>query len=675
MSNACLEIPQIINEELMSKNIIHKFSKALYNTSNLLLLSVLLILASCARMGNPDGGWYDDTPPRIIGTYPKEKAVNVKENKFTIYFDEFIKLEDATNKVIVSPPQLEMPEIKAAGKKIVGELKDTLKENTTYTIDFSDAITDNNENNPMGNYTYCFSTGNDIDTFEVAGTVLDASNLEPIKGISVGLYDDLSDTVFKNKPMIRISRTDSRGRFAIKGVAPGTYRVYALQDMDGDFKYSQKSEMIAFNQQTYVPSCGPDVRQDTVWRDSLRIDSIIRVPYIHYYPDNVVLTAFTHKQTDRYLLKTERKDPEKFTLYFTYGSDSLPVIRGLNFNTDSAFVIEATADNDTITYWLRDTMLVNQDTLLFDLQYMATDSTGMLVSRTDTLEALAKTSYEKRKKQLEKEIEDWYKKQEKAKKRGKEYDSIMPIKYLEVSVKSSSSHDPDKNIQIEMPVPLLKCDTSGVNLYYKIDSLWYRAEFEMSQIEGQLRQYEIKAEWLPEVEYSLEFDSAIFESIYGLVNAPIKKGIKVRSLEEYSTLMVNVSGIDDTCLVVQIINNSDAPVKQSKVIDGTAEFYYVNPGKYYLRAFSDKNGNGIWDTGDYEINLQPEAVYYNPKEIECKAKWDITHDWNITAVPLNKQKPMAITKQKPDKEKQLRNRNFDRAKELGIEYVKGMQFK
>ena len=244
----------------------------------LYLLIALCAIVSCARMGSPDGGWYDEDPPRIMGSYPAEKATNVKGKKMAIYFDEYIKLADATQNVIVSPPQIEMPDIKAAGKKIVIKLQDTLKSNMTYTVDFSDAITDNNEDNPLGNYTYTFSTGEQIDTFEVAGHVLDASNLEPVKGISVGLYADLADSAFRTKPLLRIARTDGRGRFCIRGVAPGEYRVYALQDADANYKFSQKSEMIAFSHQTYTPSAGPDTRQDTIWRDSLHIDALKQIP-------------------------------------------------------------------------------------------------------------------------------------------------------------------------------------------------------------------------------------------------------------------------------------------------------------------------------------------------------------------------------------------------------------
>ena len=630
---------------------------------------LLAMIVSCARMGQPDGGWYDDTPPRVVHTDPADKGTGVKSKKVTITFDEFIKLEDATSKVVISPPQIEPADIKASGKKIVVELKDSLMDNTTYTIDFSDAISDNNEGNPMGNYTYSFSTGERIDTFEVSGNVLDATNLEPIKGILVGLYDDLSDTVFARKPFIRVSRTDSRGHFVIRGIAPGTYRVYALQDADGNYIYSQKSEMLAFSHETFNPYAKPDIRQDTVWRDTLRIDSIIRTPYTHFYPDDIVLRAFTALQTDRYLVKSERAEPNKLNFYFSYGNDSLPQLRGLNFNSDSAFVVDSNLKNDTITYWIKDTTLINTDSLTLEARYLITDSTGTLVMQTDTLEMIPKMSYEKRMKQEEKENEKWLKEQEKKKKKGEAYDSIMPLKPLEPQISGGGTITPEQNIFFTMPTPLQKCDTSAIHLYSKIDTLWYKSRFEWLPVPGNIKKFELRAEWRPDIEYSLEVDSAAFVDIYGLVSKSIKQGIKVSSNDEFGSLIVNVSGQRDSAtVIVQLLGSNDNVQKEAKVVDGAAEFFYLKAGKYYLKAFVDNNGNGLWDTGDYYADLQPEDVYYYPKEVECKEKWDITIGWDLNATPVARQKPQAITKQKSEQEKKLRNRNADRAKELGIEY-------
>ena len=633
---------------------------------------IATIIAGCARMGQPDGGWYDDDPPRILGSTPEDQATNVTTKKITIQFDEYIKLADVTQKVIVSPPQLEMPEIKGAGKKIVVELKDTLKPNTTYTIDFSDAISDNNEGNPLGNYTFTFSTGEQIDTCEVAGNVLDASNLEPVKGILVGLYDDLSDSAFKTKPLLRVARTDGRGRFVIKGVAPGEYRVYALQDADGDYIFNQKSEMIAFSHQTYQPSSKPDIRQDTIWKDTLHIDNIIRVPYTHFYPDDIVLLAFQEIQTDRYLIKQpERTNADRFTLYFSYGNPQLPQIRGLNFDEKDAFILEANEKKDTLTYWLRDTMLVNRDTLEMELSYLMTDSAGILVTQVDTVDVLAKTSYEKRQKERKKVIEEWTKKQEKQKKRGEDYDSIMPPVPLAVQYIVKASMDPDFRVNFVMPSPLAKCDTSAIHLYTKIDSLWYRTPFEFYRQESSLRTYDFVAEWRPDTEYSLEIDSAAFVDIYGVTSAAYKQGIKVKALDEYATLLFQLSGVSDTTVIVELLDKGDRPIKRVRATNAQAEFFYINPAIYYARAFVDRNGNGVWDTGDYDKDLQAEEMYYYPQKIECKAKFDVTLSWNLTSTPRTRQKPTEITKQKPDKEQaKLRNRNADRARELGIEYVK-----
>lgn len=633
------------------------------------ILCIACAIVSCARMGNPDGGWYDDDPPKVVSCSPADQSVNVTSKKITILFDEYIKLEDATNKVIVSPPQLEVPEMKAAGKKIIVELQDSLKPNTTYTIDFSDAISDNNEGNPMGSFTYSFSTGEQIDTFEVSGYVLDASNLEPIKGISVGLYDDLADSAFKTKPMLRVSRTDSRGHFVVKGIAPGTYRAYALQDMDNDYRFTQKGETMAFNHETFTPGSKPDIRVDTVWRDTLHIDQLIQVPYTHFLPDDITLLAFTHTLTDRYLIKTERVEANKFSLYFSYGHEELPQIKGLNFDADNAFVVETDEKQDTLHYWLRDSMLINQDTLRMELTYMMTDTLGNLVSQTDTLDVLAKTSYEKRMKALEKEIADWKKEQDKRKKRDEPYDSIYPVKPLDVKINAPSSMDPDGKVTVEMPAPLQHCDTSAVKLYSMIDSVWYESTCKLEPVPYTLREFEINADWRPGIEYSLEIDSAAFVDMYGRASNPFKQGLKVKTEEEYSNLKLTIAGVeDDSLMIVQLLNSSDAMQKEVKVVNHVAQFNYVKPGQYYVRAFIDNNGNGVWDTGDYDADRQAEAVYYYPREIDCKEKWDVTQVWNVNATKRFLQKPLKITKQKPDAEKKLKNRNAQRAKELGIPY-------
>lgn len=634
-------------------------------------LLVFLLLVSCAKMGQPDGGWFDETPPKVIGASPADGAVNVNQKKINIYFDEFIKLDNPSEKVVVSPPQLEQPEIKGAGRRIQISLVDSLKANTTYTIDFSDAISDNNEGNPMGNYTYSFSTGAAIDTMEVSGHVLESENLEPVKGILVGLYADHADSAFRTKPMLRVSRTDSRGRFVIKGVAPGSYRIYALQDQDGDYKFSQKSEKIAFSHDIIVPSCKPDVRQDTTWVDSLHIKSIDQVDYIHFLPDNIVLRAFSEPLTDRFFLKAERQKANSFTLFFSYGDSILPQIKGLNFDAGNAFLVEASEKKDTITYWLKDTALVNQDTLLMDITYRMTDSTGVLVNKTDSAqEILSKEPYAKRMKNMEKELAAWTKKQEKKKKKGEPYDSVMEVKPLDVQLSVSSQFDPDQNVIFSFPTPLAKVDTAAIHLYAKHDTLWYRAPMEFLPLEN--RKYELRGEWRPDIEYSLEVDSAAFEDIYGLASKPIKQGFKVNSLDTYGTLLVNITSLHDLPLIVQLLDAQDKVVKETKTVNGVAEFYYLKPQKYYMRLIVDRNNNGKWDTGNYDSDQQAEEVYYYLEAIECKAKWDLIESWDPLARELSLQKPGAITKQKPDKEKKVKNQNVQRAAKLGIQYVPKM---
>lgn len=679
--------------------------KGLHNTLPFLVkglgVGLLLLFYSCARMGAPDGGWYDETPPRVIGTSPADRGTDVTQKRVSIYFDEYIKVENAQEKVVISPPQLEQADIKTQGKRIMIQLKDSLKPNTTYTIDFSDAIVDNNEGNPMGNYTFSFSTGDHIDTLECSGYVLSAEDLEPVKGILVGLYNRTDTLVADTLPFLRVSRTDSRGHFVIRGIAPGTYCVGAVQDVDGDFRFSQRSEMMAFSHQLITPTSFLDHRQDTLWADALHIKDIKRIPYTHFKPDDIVLRAFTHPQTERFFLKSERTDPDRFTLFFTapVSVDSLarfdgtattqPQLRLLNAPesvdmTDWYVLEQYAASADTLTYWLRDTTLINQDTLFVEMTTLQTDTAGTLRLTTDTIEVLAKTPLAKRLKKQEEARKEWRKDiEKKLKDREKqlarldteeerrmvpEVDTVMPVPRLTPKYEVKQSMDPDGSIRFSFPYPLARIDTAAVHLYVEQDSMWFRAPYVMHTTDtlSSRRNWELYSEWIPGARYSFEVDTLAFEDIYGNTSVPYKTGIRIRELNEYASLFVNITETDTCDVMVELLNSSDKPVRMAKTKNGTAEFYYVTPGKYFMRAFIDRNGNGTWDAGDYYNDIQPEEVFYFQEELEFKPKWDYTKQWTLRSVPLFKQKPSSITKVKADKQKTIKHRNADRAKEKGI---------
>ena len=596
----------------------------------------------------------------------------VKADSMVLYENPDTAIYDST--VLYRGDQLVVAEIKAIATDTIDSVwvklaRDQMSQGWTRECDLLKGVA---PDDPISQFIDLFSTGAQVDTMEVSGTILDASNLEPVKGIMVGLYADLEDSAFYTKPLLRVARTDSRGRFIIRGVAKGKYRAYALQDMDGDYKYSQKGEMIAFSDRIIEPTCGPDTRQDTIWRDSLRIDTIIRRGFTHFYPDDVVLRAFTVPLTDRYMIKNQRQEPERMDFFFSYGSDSLPKMRGLNFDADSAFIVDASIKKDTITYWLKDTALVNRDSLEIEYSYHITDTLGQLVPQTDTLLMVPKISYEKRMKMHEKELEKWQKQQDKFKKKGERYDSVWTPKPLDIRVTAPSSLTPESYLYFTMPAPLARCDTSKIHLQAKVDTLWVPQKFDWQPRPQSILSYRLEAVWTPGTEYQLEIDSAAFESIYGIVNDKMKSTLKCKSEEEFGSLVVKIGGLpDSTTAIVQLLDKQDGVVKEARTQDdGSAEFYWLSEGKFYLRAFIDRNGNGIWDSGDFYKALQPEEMFYLPKVIEIKANWDITTEWNLNQARLDRQKPLEITKQKPEKEKQLKNRNKTRAEQLGIPFDK-----
>ena len=630
-----------------------------------LILMLVIIGYSCASMGTPDGGPYDEMPPKFVGSTPRLHGVNVKNKKFELEFDEFIKLEKPSEKVVVSPPQLEQPEIKVVGKKVVGELFDTLKSATTYTIDFSDAIVDNNEGNPMGNFTYSFSTGESIDTMEVSGTVLNAEDLEPIKGMLVGLHKNLNDSAFCTLPFERVSRTDSRGNFVIRGIAPGEYRIYALMDGNQNYLFDSKTERIAFGDSLIVPSMMSATRQDTVWKDTLTIDTIKTVGYTRFMPDNLILRVFKEENDRQYLSRSQRDKENHFILKFSAKADTLPTLKGLNFDEKDAFVIESNEGNDSICYWIKDSLVYQMDTLVIQADYLYTDTLNQLVPKTDTLYLANKLTREQREKLKQQEEEKKEKERKKKEKKGEKI-GPDPIPFLKMNVDAPASFDIYRNIALSFEEPVARIDTSALHMEVKVDTLWQEIPFLLLTDSVVPRRYEVLAEWEPAKEYRFQVDSAGISGLYGLHTNKVEQTIKVKKVEEYGNLFLNLRGADSHSIVELLDKDGKVLRRQPVTPEGTADFYYLNPNtKYYVRMFNDRNGNGVWDTGNYREGLQPEEVYYFPKSWEMKANFDFEEAWDIHAVPANKQKLDDIKKQKPEEARKIKDRNKERAQKRG----------
>ena len=628
------------------------------------LVSVIIAMYACASMGTPDGGPEDYDPPKFVRSTPEPNAINYNKKKVTIEFDEFIKLEKASEKVIISPPQAEAPEVRASGKRVIVQFQDSIKQDITYTIDFGDAIVDNNANNPLGQFAFAFSTGNTVDTMAVSGTVLNAENLEPIKGIQVGLHKNLNDSAFVKLPFDRISRTDSRGRFTIRGVAPGKYRIYALMDGNQNFFFDSKTEQIAWSDSLIVPSMEPAVRQDTVWNplDTAKIDTIKTINYTRFLPDNIMLRAFKEENDFQYLQKSERPKTNQFSIYFSAKNKELPAVKGLDFD-EQKLIVEANSRKDSLLYWITDTVLCERDTLTLQLDYWATDTLKQLVPKTDTLRFVNKIPRERRLAMREEEMK---KKEKERKKRARKGDTLsVETKFLGINVDAPSSLDLNRNITVSFDEPITSIDTAAIHMTHKVDTVWQDIPFLFVTDTVAPRRYEILADWKPGDEYRLNIDSLAFQGVYGLRTDKVEKSLKVKTLEDYGTLYLNITGAGPHA-IVQLLNSSDAVIRQQPVTDkGTCDFYFLQPStKYYIRLFNDSNNNGKWDTGSYEQKLQAEEVYYFPKVWEMKANFEFEENWDINAKPLDQQKLDEIKKQKPEDDKKRKEREKAKALDL-----------
>ncbi len=594
---------------------------------------------SCANIGNPSGGPIDKTPPIFMRSNPTPNAVNVKDRKIEIFFDEIVTLKDPSTKIIVSPAQTEMPRMSALGRKVTVELVDSLLPNTTYTIDFSNSIQDNNEGNAIDNFAFAFSTGSVIDSMRVSGYVIDSRTLEPMQSVVVGLQSNLADSAFHKEKLQRVALTNDRGQFTIRNVSPGSYHIFALKDLDRDYKFGNPTEDIAFLDSIIVPSIGTREAADTVYNDLNEIDTIMRATRPAYFPNDILLSMFNEDRKSQYLANNLRVDSTRISLTFAAASDTLPSLNivGRNDVPDLWYTLERSQTNDTLTYWIRPPHLVSADTLMVATTYLRTDTASNLSWGTDTL----KFTFQRQK--------------AKKKKKNEETDSLEQIRFMELHPLANGTQEVYAPLLLQTGTPIERYSREAFHLQRKLqnDTIFYPAEIKSIALRDSTlnrRDLVLKVDWEPGAAYTLEVDSLAMTDIYGLQTKPLKVDFNVRKMEEYGNIVFNITAVRDSA-IVELLDGTEKIVLRAPVKNHRAELLNLLPGKYYARLFIDRNGNGKYDTGNYDMHLQPEETVYYPGAINLKKNWDVEQTWDIYATPIDKQKPEAIKKNKPERKK------------------------
>lgn len=643
-----------------------------YTWHIVVLALVALAVSACANIGSPEGGPRDYTPPMMLKSNPVAGAVNFNGKKIEINFDEIVNIKDQTTRVVVSPAPKEQPAIRAQGKKITVEFQDELEPNTTYVIDFTDAIEDNNEGNVLDGFSFAFSTGDHVDSLQVSGMVLRANDLEPMKNVLVGLHSNLNDSAFRTLPFDRVSRTNSRGEFTLRNVAPGEYHIFALRDVDGDYKMVRTEDM-AFLDQVIVPSTREFNSQDTVFTFDQRIDTIVSATHTEYLPNDILLSLFNEDFRSIYFKKGERTANNKLQVLFSAPMPEMPTMRVLEptpLMPDDWAKIETREAQDSLVYWLTDSALIKADTVRLEMTYWNTAANDSLQLKTDTVTfALKHSASERREREKvvkerekqEKELAKLEEKLDKLRREGKdttdvayERDGLRDMlkvkpKLLTIETNKGQAEITD-SLWIKAEAPIGHISMAGIHLEkMKSDSTWSAVELPtlVPANEWDLYRYVAPMELEQNTDYRLTIDSLAIQSIYGIACDTIRTTFKVKGEEEYANLHVRCLGFEGKAFAY-LLDRNGRVLRKVDVLGSYADFYDLLPETYYIMMVLDANGNERWDTGNYSQHLQPEDVFYYHNAVKLKKYSDMTLTWNIYELPVDKQKPEAIRKFHPE---------------------------
>ncbi len=607
----------------------------------------ICLMASCANRGmGPQGGPIDTIPPQVVKTTPQQGAKNYTKNDVVVNFDEFIQLDNPSENVLISPPQLHPAQVQSTGKRVNVIFQDSLKANTTYTIDFGNAIQDIHEKTPLKNYVFTFSTGESMDSLAIFGTILDAQTLNPLSGIVVGIHENHEDSTFEKTSFLRIGRTNHDGEFSIRNVHEGTYRLLALNDISRDFRY-QPGEGLAMCDSLITPYIHMSIETDTIWKDSLQADSIIRYPdsiytakYYYYEPENILLKFFTEDLKHVYFERALRQTPEHFTLCFNAPQIQMPEIKALRLESDSMakdsnwvnfmdyVICQPNKTKDSITYWLTDSAAIRMDTLRFAMTYAKTDSLYQLTAQTDTLQVIYRAS--------------------KTSKNVKTKNKKAPTPTLEIVSNAKNNFHIYDTIYVGAGTPIASLIQDSIHLSVKHDTLWDEIAFTLQACDSAYTRYWIHYQQTQGGEYQLRIDSAGMTNIYGQSNPTKNMQWTIHKTEDYATLKIHLQPFEAHA-VVELLNDKDKPIYTQSAKDGGIYFEHLMPGTYYMRMYIDSNEDGKWTTGSWKEHRQPEDVFYFSKKLTLRANWDFEESFDWKSTPIEMQKPEALLPTKKNK--------------------------
>ncbi|MDE7389028.1 MAG: Ig-like domain-containing protein [Muribaculaceae bacterium] len=639
------------------------------NNNHLRLLPVIaataLLVTACASLGRPDGGPRDEMPPRFIGSNPMPGSTNFDGKKIVLTFDENVQMDNPSEKLVVSPPQQQQPAVLANGRHVTITLRDTLIPNTTYTVDLSDGVKDLNEGNILDGMAIDFSTGPSIDTLRISGMVLEARTLEPAQGMLVGVYATDADSAITTLRMERIAKTNQLGQFTVRNLKPGRYQIFALTDVNRDFHWD-RTEDVAFCDSILSPSASAVMLSDT-FLDSSDRDSVVTRQGVRYLPDDVLLTWFNEGYVQQYLKEYSRPDRRKISLQMATKADSLPRLtvvamgsEAVNIPLSGASVLERNLTADTLSYWITDTALIRSDSLLIATTYRRVDSVGSLVWATDTLKFFNKRPRGKKAIEDARRVANPRTLQQKIDSVHAISDTLaidtfalsQPDSWLDVKITAGQPQDVHRPVGVEFSEPVMSIDPSGIHLEIDIDSVWTP----VSDFHGRIVpadsvtnvRYRLDYKWTPEAHYRLTVDSLAVRGLLSLYSNTVSKEFTVKSLDEYSTIVFNITGLDSIPAIVELLNPSDVPVASAPVgPGGRCVLNFIAPGSYFARLYLDADHSGTYTVGSISERRQPEETYYFPKKINLKKNWYLEQAWNIYELPLDLQKPAEVKKNKP----------------------------